>query len=128
MTNSKSTTGKMKMIDIVSEMNGIVVGLLLGAGVCGHLLRLVTLGWPHVLVPAARFHIAFFAIMIYGIATLLVLQGNVIGHLMTLCFPFVGLTAVMITKQKVDIFQIVLGIFQLLASLISLYFVIGALS
>lgn len=98
-----------------------IAGLLLGAGVCGHALRLVTEGNGFRFPQTPREWIAWCAIFIYGAATILCLFGHPIGPLIAVIFPFVGITAVIVTGEGLDFFQLTLGIFQFIALIASLF-------
>ncbi len=113
-------------------MYGFIGGLLLGAGVGGHALRLVTLN-PEEYVSLdgpfgddgrrterARRFIAWSAIVVYGLGSVLCALHNVGGPIIAIVFPVVGVTAVLtVAKTKLDTFQIVLGVFQSLAAALS---------
>jgi hypothetical protein len=90
---------------------GFIAGLLFGAGVGGHALRLVTLDS----MKGPRAFIAWSAMAIYGLGALLCLLEQVVGLYIAIVFPVVGISAVLLTKNKVDAFQLVLGVFQLVA-------------
>lgn len=87
-------------------------GLLVGAGVCGHALRLATLEQGE----QDREWIAIAAMFWYGTAAMYCGQENSIGAWMAIVGPALGLTAVLLTRNRVDKFQVTLGVFQLLAA------------
>lgn len=100
-------------------VQGLIAGLLFGAGVGGHVLRLVTLRgvastpMPRVLVAAA-------GVLLYALAGVLVLVGATSGYVIAAVGPLVGLTAVvLLPKTDVDAFQIALGVFQIVAGALS---------
>jgi hypothetical protein len=88
-----------------------IAGLLFGAGVGGHALRLVTLDS----LKGPRAFIAWSAMVIYGLGVALCLFEQAAGLYIAIVFPVVGVSAVLLTKNKVDAFQRVLGVFQLVA-------------
>jgi hypothetical protein len=119
---------------------GFISGLLVGAGVGGHALRLVTLNPEEYVVldghlsnadarkaERTRRFIAWSAIVIYGVGSVLCAFQNVGGPIIAIVFPFVGVTAVLVTGHKLDMFQIVLGVFQALAAVLSVAVLTGAL-
>jgi hypothetical protein len=119
---------------------GLIAGLLLGAGVDGHALRLVTLNPEEYVVldghlsdadarkaERTRRFIAWSAIVIYGLGAALCLQQSVWGLIIAIVFPAVGVAAVLVTGHKIDLFQAVLGVPQLLAAALSIAVVLGAL-
>jgi hypothetical protein len=92
---------------------GFTAGLLLGAGVFGHALRLVTLADTEV---GPRHYVAGFAVLLYLVAALLVFFKNKLGLLISILGPLGGITAVSLSPNaQIDLFQIVLGIPQFLA-------------
>lgn len=100
-------------------LRGILVGLLVGAGVFGHALRLVTLqGQPDA---AGRRGVAVAAIVIYGVASALLLgSDSKAGLWVATVGPLLGLSSVLVLKafgrsSGVDHFQIVLGVPQAVA-------------
>lgn len=100
-------------------VQGFIAGSLLCAGVGGHALRLVTLrGALFAPENRGRVFIAVSAIVIYGLATVLVLLGLTAGYWLALIFPFVGVSAVLLLGKRahIDLFQVVLGVFQFLAA------------
>lgn len=98
---------------------GFVAGLLLGAGVCGHALRLVVLEFNTI---GPRHYVAGFAILLYLVAGILVLYKQKTGLWITILGPIGGITAVSLSPNAhIDLFQIVLGIPQFLAIGIAIY-------
>lgn len=93
---------------------GFIGGLLFGAGVGGHALRFT------MKPDRARAFIAGSAMLIYGIGAALCLFSSPIGLWIAILFPIVGVTAVLVTGHKLDAFQIVLGIFQAVAAVLSI--------
>ena len=119
---------------------GIIAGLLWGAGVGGHALRLVTLNPEEYVVldghlpytdalkaERARRFIAWSAIVVYGLGGLLCACQSPIGPAIAILFPLVGVTAVLVTGHKIDLFQVVLGIPQVVAALLSIGVFLGLL-
>lgn len=96
---------------------GIIAGLLLGSGVNGHALRLVTLaGDPDA---KGRRFVATAACLIYGGAAISVIAGSPVGYVVAIVGPVVGVTSVLALRAKVDRFQVVLGFGQVAAGLLS---------
>ena len=93
---------------------GFLAGLLLGAGAGGHALRLTETP-----LPKARRDIAVAAIVLYCLAAVGAALQSVVGPLIAIVGPVVGVSAVLLTGYKIDRFQAVLGVFQLLAALVS---------
>jgi hypothetical protein len=106
---------------IVNALYLFVSGILLGAGVGGHALRLVNLYEDPKALEKSRVFIAWSAVFIYGLGALLTFFGCPAGLYIAIVFPIVGITAVTITGYKIDTFQIVLGLFQILAAVVSVY-------
>jgi hypothetical protein len=102
-------------------MNLFVSGLLFGAGVGGHVLRLVELSQD----PApfhekrGRYFVAISAIVLYSIASILTGLGYSAGLWIAIIGPLVGVSAVLILGGKVDRFQIALGVFQAVGAVVS---------
>jgi hypothetical protein len=108
---------------------GFIGGLLFGAGVGGHALRFTMQPDPAVRSGAApiavpldrtRAFIAGSAMLIYGLGAALCLFSSAVGLWIAILFPIVGVTAVLVTGHKLDAFQIVLGIFQAVAAVLSI--------
>lgn len=98
---------------------GLVAGLLLGAGVFGHALRWVVLGFAQV---GSRHYVAGAAICLYLVAAILVFLKNKIGLFLATIGPLMGVTAVALAPNaQIDTFQLVLGIPQFLAIALSVY-------
>lgn len=103
---------------------GLTAGLLLGAGVGGHALRLVVLGtdFSNMSNIGSRHYVAGFAILLYLIAGLLTLFKSKIGLWIAILGPLGGITAVTLSPNAhIDLFQVVLGIPQFLAIGFSIY-------
>ena len=97
---------------------GLTVGLLIGAGVFGHALRLVILegDW------AARHNVAGFAVLLYGVAALFTYLRHKLGLYITILGPLGGMTAVTLAPNaSIDTFQFVLGIPQFMAIFLAAY-------
>ena len=107
------------MDDSKDKIWGFISGILIGAGCFGHALRLVILGMD-ALTP--RHYVAGFAVLLYLIAGLLVYFRKKIGLYITILGPIGGITAVTLSPNAhIDTFQIVLGIPQMLAVILSVY-------
>lgn len=101
---------------------GFVAGLLIGAGLFGHALRLVILG-TEIITP--RHYVAGFAVLLYLIAGLLVYFRKKSGLYIAILGPVGGITAVSLSPNAhIDTFQVVLGIPQMLAAVLSVYILI----
>lgn len=103
---------------------GLVAGLLLGAGVGGHTLRLVVLGidFNNMSSITSRHYVAGFAILLYLIAGILTFLKNKIGLWIAILGPLGGITAVTLSPNAhIDLFQVILGIPQFLAIGLSMY-------
>lgn len=101
---------------------GIITGLLLGAGVFGHALRIVILDNSTF---TDRHSVALAAIGIYLAATIFSFFKNKIGLYIAIIGPLIGITAVTFSpKAQIDLFQMVLGIPQFLAIFLSIYLLI----
>ena len=98
---------------------GFISGLLLGAGVGGHALRLVLLGSEDF---TARHFVALSAVFIYGVAAFLAFLKNKAGLYIAIFGPLSGITMVTLAKNAhIDTFQVVLGISQFIAMIFSVY-------
>lgn len=98
---------------------GLVSGLLLGAGVGGHALRLVTLDHTDI---GARHAVAGFACLLYGVAGALSWAEKKLGLWVSILGPVGGVTAVLLAPNaQIDTFQIVLGVPQALATMLAVY-------
>lgn len=104
-------------------------GLLVGAGVGGHALRIVVLREDP--TPdeqqRGRYFVAISAVIFYSISAVLVGVGPLLhpyvtfaGLVLSVVGPFIGVSAVLLLKQKIDLFQKVLGVPQFLAVLVAL--------
>ena len=99
---------------------GLVSGLLIGAGVCGHALRLVTLGFADGFT--ARHAVAGFAVLLYAVAGALAGGRHRAGLWIAILGPVCGLTAVTLSPNaQVDAFQLTLGVPQMLALVLAAY-------
>lgn len=95
----------------------LAAGILFGAGVGGHALRLVVLEGGL----GARHLVAGAACLLYGVAALLTFLEKKAGLWITVIGPMVGISAVLLAPNaSVDAFQITLGVFQAVATLIAL--------
>ena len=98
---------------------GFVAGLLAGAGVFGHALRLVILGTGEI---GARHFVAGFAVLLYAVAAALAFTRHKAGLWVAILGPLGGITAVTLAPSAhVDTFQVVLGIPQFVALGLSVY-------
>lgn len=98
-------------------------GLLLGAGVGGHALRLVTLEGDI----GARHLVAGFACLLYGTAAALTWAEKRSGLWISILGPVGGVTAVLLAPgANIDTFQIVLGVPQALATLLAVWVLLKA--
>lgn len=114
-------------------------GLLLGAGVGGHVLRLVMLheeerqideldravgtdteAWARRSLHGRMF-VAWSAVAVYTMATVLVGLGHPAGLMIAVVGPVVGASTVVALRARIDRFQIALGVFQGLAAALALY-------
>lgn len=98
---------------MIASTYAFLAGLLLGAGVGGHALRLTETP-----LPAARRDIAVAAVVLYGVAAIGAATQNPAGPLIAVVGPAIGVSAVLLTGYKIDRFQAVLGVFQALAAAI----------
>ena len=107
----------------------VIFGLLVGAGVCGHALRIVTLREDMIRddQQRGRYFVALSAIVFYSVSAVLVGLGWTTGLVLSVVGPFIGITAVLLLKQKVDTFQKVLGVFQLIPVVMSAKLLIVAI-
>lgn len=94
---------------------GMLIGNLIGSGVGGHALRLVSLG-PGL---TSRHYIAWAGVLLYSICTVLVILQLSSGLVLTAFGPIVGLSATWLTKNKPDAFQLVLGMYQMVSVVIA---------
>jgi hypothetical protein len=92
---------------------GIITGLLVGAGVFGHALRLVTLASVEDM--EGRRLVAVAGVILYGLASPLTLMRHQAGLWIAILGPFAGVAGVLVVGKFPDTFQIVLGIPQFLA-------------
>lgn len=109
MTNAKS-------LDLIW---GIIVGLLIGAGVFGHALRLQTLGFDEW---TGRHVVAGAGVLLYLISGILVYFRKPLGLWIAIIGPLTGIIAVVLSPNAhIDSFQLILGIPQFLAIFLSIY-------
>lgn len=98
---------------------GLIAGLLIGAGVFGHALRLQTLGFEEW---TGRHTVAGAAIVMYLISAILVYFKKRLGLWIAIIGPLMGITAVTVSPNaSIDGFQLVLGLPQFLAIFLSIY-------
>jgi hypothetical protein len=104
---------------MVERLWGLVTGLLVGAGVFGHALRLVILGTDEFV---GRHAVAGFAVLLYGVASAFAFFRHRAGLWIAVLGPVGGITAVTLSPNAhVDAFQIVLGVPQIMALALALY-------
>ena len=96
-----------------------VSGLLLGAGVGGHALRLVELSAAPVDGQLGRYFVAISAILLYGTASVLAGLGYHAGLWIAIIGPLIGVSAVLLLGGRVDSFQLALGVFQVIGAVVS---------
>lgn len=120
-------------------ITGLIAGILIGAGVGGHVLRLVVLydeyqfhadvaaafGMPATTSVKGRALVALAAVALYSVAAVLVMLGQDAGLWVALGGPLVGLAAVLALHAQVDSFQRALGVFQAIASVLAAYMLFG---
>ena len=102
---------------------GFVAGVLFAGGVGGHFLRLVMIREYPSDDDKGRKFVAWSAVALYTCATLLVLLGiwtqttRILqsGYFVAIVGPMIGLSAVVLLRKKVDLFQKMLGLFQIAA-------------
>lgn len=105
-------------------VQGALVGMLVGAGVCGHVLRLATTEPPEN-GRADRRLIALAGVLLYGVAAVLTAVGAQVGPWLAIVGPAVGLSAVLLTRNEVDTFQIWLGVFQAGTAVLAVLVLLG---
>jgi len=97
---------------------GVTCGLLFGAGVGGHALRLVTLDGDF----GPRFLVAGFACLLYAVAGSLAWAEKKSGLWISILGPVGGVTAVLLAPgASIDTFQIVLGVPQAVATVLAIW-------
>jgi len=105
-----------------NDMNrlwGFIAGILIGAGVGGHALRLQILGFE---TWTGRHTVAAAAVFLYLVAGILVYLKKPLGLWITILGPLIGITAVTLSPNaQIDGFQMVLGVPQFLALGLSVY-------
>jgi hypothetical protein len=107
------------MKDSLDKIWGFVAGLLIGAGVFGHALRLVILESNEI---TPRHYVAGFAVLLYSVSGLLTYFRKKSGLYIAILGPVGGITAVSLAPNaQIDTFQIVLGIPQMLAVVMAIY-------
>ena len=108
------------MLSNIHGIWGLISGLLIGAGVFGHALRLVILEptW------GGRHNVAAFAIVLYSVSGILTLFRNKLGLYIAIIGPLGGITAVTALGKHIDLFQFVLGIPQFMAIFLSIWLLI----
>lgn len=98
-----------------------LAGNLFGSGMGGHALRLTDLITKK--VPFAeqktRYVVAVGALFIYGLGTVLALFQNHYALLIAMGGPILGVSTVLISGKKLDPFQTVLGLPQLVSFVIA---------
>jgi hypothetical protein len=106
----------------IDHLWGFITGMMFGAGVFGHALRLVTLiGEPW----GERNFVGIAGMVLYGAASILTWYKMKIGLWIAVIGPLIGLSFVAFGhKTHVDTFQIVLGIPQFLAIAVSIYMLV----
>jgi len=98
---------------------GLTSGLLLGAGVGGHALRLVTLEFTDI---GPRHAVAGLACLLYAVAGGLTWAEKKAGLWISILGPLGGVTAVLLApNSSIDTFQIVLGVPQAVAAALAIY-------
>lgn len=102
---------------------GLITGLLIGAGVFGHALRLQVLGFDAAWT--GRHTVATSAVILYLVSGILTYFKKPLGLWIAIIGPLMGITAVTISPNaSIDGFQLVLGIPQFLAIFLSIYLLI----
>ena len=103
----------------IDRLWGFIAGILIGAGVGGHALRLQILGLGEWI---GRHTVAASAVVLYLVAGILVYFKKKLGLWITIIGPLIGITAVTLSPMaQIDGFQLVLGIPQFLALFLSIY-------
>lgn len=111
----------MEKLTTEDKLWGVTCGLLLGAGVGGHALRLVTLEGGI----GPRHLVAGFACLLYGTAGALTWAEKKSGLWVSILGPVGGVTAVLLAPgASIDTFQIVLGIPQAVATLLAIWLLV----
>ncbi len=108
---------------MINRIWGIVTGLLIGAGIFGHALRLVILGADKF---TPRHAVAGFALLLYGAAAILTYFEKRAGLWIAVLGPLGGITAITLARNAhIDLFQVVLGVPQMMALALSVYLLRG---
>lgn len=94
-----------------------IAGILFGAGVCGHALRLLQ-GET-----GTRRFIVITSLFTYTLGTLLCLAGSLVGVWMAIILPLIAVIVITSSTEKPDPFQVVLGAF-LIANAVLAYTVL----
>lgn len=98
---------------------GIVLGLLIGANLGGHVLRLTLLGFSAI---TPRHYIPIFALVLYFVAAVLVFLKQKVGLWIALLAPFVGLIIISIVPNlHLEPFQVAMGVIEFPAVLCAAY-------
>ena len=118
---------------MISAYYAFLAGLLLGAGVFGHALRIVTLktyrGLPfdseEFRRDTNRMAIAVAAIVLYSMAGMFATFDSPVACYIAIGGPVLGVTGVLVTGAKIDTFQLVLGIPQVFAAITAILILLG---
>jgi len=94
---------------------GIVLGLLIGANLGGHILRLTLLGFSPI---TPRHYIPIFALGLYFVAAVLVFLKRKAGLWIALLAPLIGLIIISIVPNlHLEPFQVAMGVIEFPAML-----------
>jgi len=98
-----------------------LAGNLFGSGIGGHALRLTDLITQKIpfTEQKTRYVVAIGAMLIYGLGTVLALFQNPGALLIAMGGPILGVSTVLISGKKVDPFQVVLGLPQLVSFILA---------
>lgn len=109
------------MFDLTYDLaKGILIGILIGAGVFGHVWRMVALKESGASGDFGRMFVAAAAVFLYTLASLLVFLDSALGYGIAVLGPCAGVTAIfLIPGEKVDALQITLGVPQIMGSAIA---------
>jgi hypothetical protein len=98
---------------------GIVLGLLIGANLGGHILRLTLLGFSPI---TPRHYIPIFALGLYFVAAVLVFLKQKAGLWIALLAPLIGLIIISIVPNlHLEPFQVAMGVIEFPAMLCAAY-------
>ncbi len=98
---------------------GVILGLLIGANLGGHVLRLTLLGFSTI---TQRHYIPLFALVLYGVAAVLVFLKRKAGLWIALLAPLVGLLIISIVPNlHLEPFQVAMGLIEFPAILCAAY-------